>query len=287
MDRSRALMIIPQKQIETMATAEMGEIVAMLQTGIATLGHAGLRRVELEARKVIFARYPNDPRDPFDLNGWRQRKQLRELRLAIDAATMRIPADLADAASRVREAQVNYYVAEAEWKAYEQQRKLERLKAQDEAEAQAAKLLASDGAHQTNIALRKVDQPHEIEMKNLENVVPIEVTRMKTHAEIEVATVKGYHEAQVSHWRALVTILSAEKDAVKLGELFADFLEAAAIIDREREMHSPLYATTTDPATGAVVTEMNMAEARYRSQAKHDDLRRIIDTWQKTIGKGR
>jgi hypothetical protein len=309
MDRSKALTIIPRNIIARIAEAESDvEILAMLTPGLGTLSHDGLRQVEFRAVIAIQLRYPDNPRDPLDLNGWRRQRHCRFVREAIDKAERKLMEGLADGAKRVRKAQIDYYAARAELRAYQEERTLILLKAKDKAEATAQELLAEDGAHQAAMALarqehnhaaalRQLEQPHEIALKKEEQVVPLEVTRMKTATEVEVvkvqarteiqvATVKGYNEAQVAGFRSLITLLSAEKDPVKLGELFTDFLAAAAIIDQEREMHSPLYTTTTDQATGATITEMNTAEARYRSQAKHDDLRRIVDTWQKTIARG-
>lgn len=297
MDTSKALAIIPQTQINRMATAGSNAILAMLRPGLDALGHEGLIKVKEQTYTAIWAIYPNDPRDPFDQNGNKRRKQFKRLDRAIAEATIKIPIVLAAGARRVRQAEINHLAAQAELRTYQVQRELDRLKARDATEAVAAQLLAEDGAHQVAIAEGRQRQAHDWRMKESENKVPLEVTRMKTateievakvqaRTEIEVATVKGYNEAQVAGFRTLITLLSAEKDPVKLGELFTHFLAAAAIIDQEREMHSPLYTTTTDQATGATITEMNTAEARYRSQAKHDDLRRIVDTWRKTIAKG-
>jgi len=299
MDRSKALTIIPQPTIARIAAAgDENAILAMLLPGLDALGHAGLLRVEQEARKTIHARYPNDPRDPFDLNGFRRRDQLAILRRAIDKATRKVPAALADAAKRVRKAAIDTYVARAELAAYEDERKVERLKAADKAEMVAQKLLAQDREHQDALALRRMDQPHEIALKGLDHIVPLEVIRLKTGTEVEVAKIanrnevliaqaKAYAEAETARFKGLIAVLTAEKDEDRLTKLITDFTAAQDEIAGMRNTFAPLWVEDTDPATGQKIARLDTAEASMRSKMQYEALLEIVKRWQGAIGRGK
>jgi hypothetical protein len=299
MDRSKALTIIPRNTIARIAEAESdAEILAMLTPGLGTLSHDGLRQVEFRAVVAIQLRYPDNPRDPLDLNGWRRQRHCRFVREAIDKAERKLVEDLADGAKRVRKAQINYYAARAELRAYQEERTLILLKASDEAEATAQELLANDGAHQAAmalarqehnhaVALRQLEQPHEIALKKEEQVVPLEVTRMKTGAEVEVAQIKAYAEAETARFRSLIATMTAEKDGDRLTKLITDFTIAQEDIAGVRNAFAPLWVEDTDPATGQKIARLDTAEANMRSKMQYEALLEIVKRWQGTIGRGK
>lgn len=310
MDRSKALTIVPRNTIARIAEAESDvEILAMLTPGLGTLSHDGLRQVEFRAVIAIQLRYPDNPRDPLDLNGWRRRRQFRFVREAMDKAERKLMEGLADGAKRVRKAQIDYYAARAELRAYQEERTLILLKAKDKAEATAQELLAEDGAHQAAMtqarqdhnhaaALRQLEQPHEIALKKEEQVVPLEVTRMKTGAEVEVAKISGgndvlvaqikaYAEAETARFRSLIAVLTAEKDEDRLTKLITDFTSAQEDIAGLRNSFAPLWVEDIDPATGQTIARFDTAEANMRSKMQYEALLEIVKRWQGTIGKGR
>lgn len=310
MDRSKALTVIPQPTIARIAEAsDENEILAMLLPGLDALGHAGLMQVEREAHRTITTRYPDDSRAPVNWNAVRRWRQKARVSRAIDQATLKVPEALADAAKRVRKAAINRYVARAELAAYQAERELERLKAADKAEAAAQELLAQDGAHQAAmararqdhhhaVALRQLEQPHEIALKKEEQVVPLEVTRMKTGTEVEVAKITGgnevlvaqakaYSEAETARFRSLIAIMTAEKDEVRLGDLIAEFTAAQVEIAGLRDVFAPLWVEDIDPMTKQKIMRLDTSEANMRAKMQYEALLSMVKTWQNSDRKRR